>query len=438
MQLFTALFLAVILLSNPVPSSQRHSTGAESLPSDFSSRAFKHIVHLAGMGHRQAGTENDRLTVRYVKEQFEDMNIAVEIQPFEFKSFEFSCLSFQVGHKGYDVVGIGFNPYKNKRVYEGTALLIDLKDPEIRYTREKIEGKTIIANDWNGHFRLLQFKPELIIYVDSRSFKELKSLGKLPIKLNIEGVYKKYRSANIVGRIGENKASSKNILITAHFDTYKRNNPGASDNASGLGVLLELARWFKKRESDLNCSMKFVAFGAEEMGIIGSRNYLYTNTESLQHCELLFNIDDVGGNGPVTVEMAGAVNGISERKCVSQIPEFLKDHSWEGVISQWRMLADDDLMKIMTASNHPQWLVDVVNKSIKELGYDIEPTGTQGSDQLAFAQAGIVTSGVGIVSELRHSSKDIPEKIDKRSLKIAGEIAASVVLNTLKRFRESH
>ena len=256
--------------------------------------------------------------------------------------------------------------------------------------------------------------------------------------MKIEGEYKRYESANIIGKIGNKSFSSKEILITAHFDTYRKNNPGASDNASGVGVVLELARYFKKIEGKLNCTVKFVCFGAEEIGIIGSRNYLYDNANSLKQCELLFNIDDVGGSGPVLVEMTGGVRGVSETKCKSQIPVNVKNYSWEGIISKWRILADEDLMKVMAATNHPQWLVDVVNKSVENLGYGIEPTGTQGSDQLTFAQAGIVTSGVGIISEHSHTSQDIPENINKKSLKIAGEIAAHVVLNTLKRFKEKY
>ena len=188
-------------------------------------------------------------------------------------------------------------------------------------------------------------------------------------------------------------------------------------------------------EDDLDCVVKFVAFGAEEIGIIGSRNYLYKNTLSLRRCELLFNIDDVGGNRCVLVEMTGGVNGIAETKCVSQIPEGVKAYPWEGIDSYWRMLADDDLLRIFAASNHPDWLVDVINKSVEELGYDIQSTGTHGSDQLAFAQAGIVTSGIGIISEFSHTPQDVPEEIDKKSLKIAGEITALVVLNAIKRFK---
>jgi len=428
--------LLVVLLSSLVKSFPEQSPRAEILADDFSTRAFSHIIHLARMGHRQVGTKNDKLGAQYIKDQFKNMNIDVEIQPFEFESFEYTKVSFEVGDKQITVVGLGFNPYKNKRIYEGTAFPIDLNDSEIHFTQEKIEGKTIIANNWNDHFRLLRYKPELVIYIDPVEFEKLKSHGEINFKLNVEGEYKKYGSANIMGKVGNNRSSLKEILITAHFDTYRKNNPGASDNASGVSVVLELARYFKKIEDKLNCIVKFVCFGAEEIGIMGSRNYLYDNANSLKQCELLFNIDDVGGNGPVLVEMSGGSSGIPETKCESQIPENLRFYSWEGVNSKWRMLADEDLMKVMTTSNHPQWLVDVVNKSIKDLGYRVEPTGTQGSDQLTFAQAGIVTSGVGIISEHSHTPQDVPENINKKSLKIAGEIAVHVVLNTLKRFKE--
>lgn len=428
-------YLIIILLMFFILAYPEEQQGNKLLASDFSTRVYEHIVHLARLGHRQVGTENDRLAIQYITEQFENMGLAVEVQPFEFESFEYEDVSFKIGDERFDLLGLGFDPYINKRDYEGTALLIDLNNSPIPNTPDEVRGKTVITNNWRGHFRLLRFKPEIIIYVDSEDFDDLKSLAEPHFKLNIEGGYKKYSSVNIIGRVGNGKSATREFLITAHFDTYRQNNPGASDNASGIGILLELARHFKKIESELDCIVKFIAFGAEEIGIVGSRNYLCTNTESLRQCELLFNIDDVGGNGRVLVEMNGGVSGIPKVKCQSQIPEFVKTYPWEGVNSYWRMLADDDLMKIFAASNHPDWLVDVINKSVEELGYDVQPTGTQGSDQLAFAQAGIVTSGIGIISAFSHTSQDIPTRINKRSLNIAGEITAQVVLNAIKRYK---
>jgi len=435
MRHFIMIFLLISALLNPSPAATGQSSSAEFLPLDFSTRAYAHIVHLAGLGHRHVGTTNDRLTVQYIKKQFMDMNIAVEIQPFEFKSFEYSRITLQAGDKEYDVQGLGLDPYKGKREYKGKALVVDLNEPLISCAPEQFEGKTIITNNWNGHFQLVRFKPEIVIYVDASAFADLKSQDELPYTLHIEGEYKKYKSANIIGTIGNDNPSSKEIMITAHYDTYRTNNPGASDNASGVGVMLELARSFKKIENRLNCAVKFVGFGAEEVGVVGSRNYLQSNAGPLHNCELLFNIDDVGGSGPILVEMTGGVTGIAETKCASQIPEDVKAFSWEGVNSHWRMLADDDLLKIMAASNHPRWLVDVVNRSIEELGYTVQLTGTQGSDQIAFAQAGIVTSGIGIISQYRHGPNDVPENINTKSLRIAGEIAAQVVRHAANRLK---
>ncbi len=423
------VFLLIIILAYPqVPP------GNEILPEDFSTRAFNHIIYLSRLGHRQAGTENDRLAIQYIRDQFENIGLHVETQPFEFESFEYTNVGLAVGERRYDVIGLGFDPYNNKRKYEGQALLFDPSDPEKTYTPEEIEGKTVITNDWQSHFRLLRLKPSLIIYVGTVSFEEMKSRREFTFKLNVEGQYKKHSSANIIGTVGNKKTSAKEFLITAHFDTYRKNNPGASDNASGIGVLLELARHFKKMEGELGCIVRFVAFGAEEIGIVGARNYFYNNSESLRRCELLFNMDDVGGEGKARIEMTGGVSGIPDTKCVSQIPERIKLYPWEGVESYWRMVPDSDLLRIFSASNHPGWLVDIINKSVEELGYDIQSTGTQGSDQLAFAQAGIVTSGIGISSEFSHTPQDIPDNINKKSLKMAGEITAHVVLNAIKRF----
>jgi Zn-dependent M28 family amino/carboxypeptidase len=54
----------------------------------------------------------------------------------------------------------------------------------------------------------------------------------------------------------------KIILVCAHYDTFK-DTPGADDNASGVSVLLELARLL--REEDLSKTVKFAAFTNEDV-----------------------------------------------------------------------------------------------------------------------------------------------------------------------------
>ena len=70
------------------------------------------------------------------------------------------------------------------------------------------------------------------------------------------------------------------IYAGAHYDTVKRiagidyGGPGANDNASGVGVLLEAARVLAT--GTVTPTLTFVAFGAEELGLTGSRYYVST------------------------------------------------------------------------------------------------------------------------------------------------------------------
>lgn len=60
------------------------------------------------------------------------------------------------------------------------------------------------------------------------------------------------------------------LIVGAHFDTVER-SPGADDNASGLTVLLELARLFRNRP--LTRPVRLIAFNLEEENLLGSSAY---------------------------------------------------------------------------------------------------------------------------------------------------------------------
>lgn len=71
--------------------------------------------------------------------------------------------------------------------------------------------------------------------------------------------------------------SNKHIILGAHYDTAPSSATldrsaleGTNDNASGVGVLLELAA---RQALDPTVTSKFVFFGAEEIGLVGSEYY---------------------------------------------------------------------------------------------------------------------------------------------------------------------
>jgi aminopeptidase YwaD len=76
---------------------------------------------------------------------------------------------------------------------------------------------------------------------------------------------KTYR--NIVGEKRGTRPPGGVLIVGAHYDTVA-GSPGADDNASGVGVLLELAR--NTQELSLGTTVRWIAFALEEYGYAGS------------------------------------------------------------------------------------------------------------------------------------------------------------------------
>lgn len=103
---------------------------------------------------------------------------------------------------------------------------------------------------------------------------------------------------NIIGVLNGSDPVLKNevIIIGAHLDGLGRNweiMPGANDNASAVAVLMGVANALTKSKILLRRSVMFIAFGAEEQAIEGSKAYLshpvFSNGKSI-----LLNLDGVG------------------------------------------------------------------------------------------------------------------------------------------------
>ena len=94
-----------------------------------------------------------------------------------------------------------------------------------------------------------------------------KSIG-LQVQLQ-QYKYSNYNIANIIAGSQENLLSSKYYVIGAHYDSVPETY-GADDNASGIAVLLELARYTTQEKISL--PIRFVAFTAEEPPTFGTRH----------------------------------------------------------------------------------------------------------------------------------------------------------------------
>ena len=90
--------------------------------------------------------------------------------------------------------------------------------------------------------------------------------------------------------------SDSTIVIGAHIDSDSFENPGANDDASGVAVMLELAKIWSRQSH--HYTLLFAAFGGEEKGLVGSY-WFVDHYESLADVVLMLQVDMAGYDGPV-------------------------------------------------------------------------------------------------------------------------------------------
>jgi Zn-dependent M28 family amino/carboxypeptidase len=82
-------------------------------------------------------------------------------------------------------------------------------------------------------------------------------------------------SQNVHAELGPD--SDERVLVTSHVDAHDIAE-GAGDNGAGTAMVLELARALADREDELDMTVEFVVFGAEEVGLRGSE-YMAERTD---------------------------------------------------------------------------------------------------------------------------------------------------------------
>ncbi|MEG2159084.1 MAG: M28 family metallopeptidase, partial [Clostridia bacterium] len=99
-------------------------------------------------------------------------------------------------------------------------------------------------------------------------------------------------SHNVISAKLSDKPNSGSVVIGAHYDTLA-GSVGANDNACGISALLTIGKQLKDIKFDFN--IIFVAFGAEELGSIGSKTYVRGLSEAQKdNIMLMINFDVIG------------------------------------------------------------------------------------------------------------------------------------------------
>jgi aminopeptidase YwaD len=114
-----------------------------------------------------------------------------------------------------------------------------------------------------------------------------------------------YKTQNVAGYIPGTSCSDSFLVYTAHYDHLGMMGkgvffPGANDNASGVAMMLGLARYFSRHPQ--RYSVVFIGFTGEEAGLLGSGYFVNHPLVELSKIKFLVNLDLVGtGMDGITV-----------------------------------------------------------------------------------------------------------------------------------------
>ena len=102
---------------------------------------------------------------------------------------------------------------------------------------------------------------------------------------------------NVIATLDGTTYSDSVCIVGAHYDDNLMTgdpfsvDPGANDNGSGVAATLELARVFMDKNFSPINTIEFILFGAEELGLYGSRAYAAQAAERSEKIKMMLNND---------------------------------------------------------------------------------------------------------------------------------------------------
>ena len=157
---------------------------------------------------------------------------------------------------------------------------------------------------------------QMIDAAGKRGFKSVE----LPLRLqaHITSRVRKYESANVIAMVpGADSSPGGNVIYTAHYDHLGIDPAavgdkifhGAADNATGCGILMEMARAYASAKTPPPRNVYFASVTAEEQNLLGSKYLGMHPPEPIRDFTLDLNFDELL---PIGVPTSVVANG-SER-----------------------------------------------------------------------------------------------------------------------------
>ncbi len=229
-----------------------------------------------------------------------------------------------------------------------------------------------------------------VSYEDGAFLQRLvKRHGEVKIRIASNDKCEPMTSWNVIADLPGQEDAAQVVMLGCHYDGHDISQ-GAADPASGTAALLEAARVLAKYAHNLPYTIRFALWGVEEIGLIGSTQYVQKHLAALDNLRFYLNMD-----------MAGAIpsKGI--------------------VLNQWPQL--EPLLR--------DWSQEMA------LAFGIKQSISAHSDHYPFLMAGVPTAGIGSVGGKNsggrgygHTRYDTLDKVTLLGMREAAVLAARLAL----------
>ncbi len=332
--------------ATPAPVSSETRTAVRQLVGDImvNGQAYEYDRQLADtIGPRLTGSDNYVHAVSWAQEQFHSLGLAnVHTESFTMPALwepEIPATGNIVAprNQALHIYSFGWSPstpqggITGKVIYLAQLLPIEKLDA----AKDQLTGNVILID--NASFgehpaigelikafaRLNTFKPLAVLFTgranggenassltvggtlssfpvaqigleDSLLIKRLLDKGPVTVHFSFTNrVRGNAEVSNVIAEIPGRELTNEIVIVGAHLDSWHPAT-GAQDNGTGVATVLEVARAIKSLNRPPRRTIRFVLFGGEEQGLVGSTAYAKKHAAEMASIDAVL-ISDTGG-----------------------------------------------------------------------------------------------------------------------------------------------
>ena len=385
-------------------------------------------------GSRFGGTKGEKLAADFIAAKFKEYGLSnVHLEPFEYLGWERGKVTLEITSPIQKNIPCITLPHSPPVDIEGEIFNIGEGHPDdFDKLGDKIKGKILMTNsvlypkgikrwvhrqekfgrsllaDAKGFIFINHYPgygpatggigshgkaapiPGISITKEDGDFIQrlAKKHGTVKIRIKSSDKLAKMTSWNVVGDLIGAEKPDEMLLIGSHYDGHDISQ-GASDPASGVVSVMEAARILAKHARPLPRTIRFAMWGVEEIGLLGSNEYVRAHADELHKIRFYLNMDGAGGMAVKDINL----------------------HAWDE-------------------------LQETFEKYRTEMALDfaIGQSFHSASDHYPFLLKGVITGGVEPVRQTMagrgygHTQYDTVDKVDIQGLRDASSIAARILL----------